>query len=142
MVPTAPRTLTSLPNTNTDSQIRNALFTVLDTLKQQKYFNLEKTINNNIFGITRAGFLMKWHLSMKNEHRNSIVMMHHYPDLGSISDCGWNKFSTYQKQPHQYEIYGLTPLTSFHDEPIGGLQNVSCFLRGYFKITNTQILIN
>ena len=35
IVPTALRAVTSLPNTNTESQINTALFTVLDTLKQK-----------------------------------------------------------------------------------------------------------
>ena len=30
------------------------------------------------------GFPVKWRL--RNEHRNSVLMMHHYPDLGSASD--------------------------------------------------------
>jgi len=36
------------------------------------------------FGDTTTGFPTKWNL--RNEHRNSIMMMRHYPDLGSASD--------------------------------------------------------
>ena len=40
------------------------------------------------FGDTTTGFPAKWHL--RNECRNSTLMMHHYPDLGSAFDwsCG------------------------------------------------------
>ena len=34
-----------------------------------------------------TGFPTKWHL--RNEHRNSILIMRHYPDLDSASD--WMK---------------------------------------------------
>ena len=36
------------------------------------------------FGDATTGFPTKWRL--RNEHRNSILMTHHYPDLGSASD--------------------------------------------------------
>ena len=36
------------------------------------------------FGDANTGFPAKWRL--RNEHRNSILMTHHYPDLGSASD--------------------------------------------------------
>ena len=123
MVPTAPRTLTSLPNTSTDSQIRNALFTVLNTLKQKKYLNLEKTVNNNICGITSAF------------HSDHAYHDHHYPDLGSISDCGCNKFLTYQKQPYiSMKFLGSLLWHHFTMNPLVALQNLSCFLRGYIKL--------
>ena len=40
------------------------------------------------FGDATTGFPAKWRL--RNEHRNSILMMHHYPDLGYAFDwsCG------------------------------------------------------
>ena len=41
----------------------------------------EKTAN---IWHTTTGFPNKWHL--RNERRNSILMMHHYPDMGSASD--------------------------------------------------------
>ena len=36
------------------------------------------------FGDATTGFPAKWHL--RNEGRNSTLMMHHYPDLGSAFD--------------------------------------------------------
>ena len=47
------------------------------------------------FCCTTTGFPAKWHL--RNEHRNSIPMMHHYPDLGSTSD--WLCHVGYLLQP-------------------------------------------
>ena len=40
------------------------------------------------FGDATTGFPAKWHL--RNDGRNSSLMMHHYPDLGSAFDwsCG------------------------------------------------------
>ena len=35
-------------------------------------------------GLLTTGFPRKWHL--RNDCRNSILMIHHYPDLGSASD--------------------------------------------------------
>ena len=50
-------------------------------------FNLHKKTSNwkqPIFGDATTGFPAKWRL--RNEHRNSILMTRHYPDLGSASD--------------------------------------------------------
>ena len=64
--------------------------------------------------------------SPRNEHRNSIVMTHHYPDLGSASD--WLKQIYHTSGPirsttqiwvvihHQNEISTLVSQTSFHGE--------------------------
>ena len=58
------------------------------------------------FGDTTTGFHAKWHL--RNERWNSILMMRHYPDLGSAFDwfahrwgghiLGWIKFPTRHDQ--------------------------------------------
>ena len=58
------------------------------------------------FGDTTTGFPAKWHL--RNERWNSILMMRHYPDLGSAFDwfahrwgghiLGWIKFPTRHDQ--------------------------------------------
>ena len=55
---------------------------------------------STICGITRAGFLMKWHLSVRIEQRNSIVITHIITTqiwVVFFRQCGWNKFSIYQK---------------------------------------------
>ena len=77
------------------------------------------------FYCTTTGLPAKWHL--RNEHRHSILMMHHYPDLGSTSD--WLCHVGYLLQPinsttqtwvvtcHQYGISAL----------ISQLRNVGCF---------------
>ena len=44
-------------------------------------FSLRK---QSTFGDTTTGFPAKWRL--RNERRNSLLMMHHYPDLGMASD--------------------------------------------------------
>ena len=41
-----------------------------------------------------TGLPAKWRL--RNEHRNSMLMMCHYPNLGSAS--GWSKFPTWHDQ--------------------------------------------
>ena len=41
-----------------------------------------------------TGLPVKWRL--RNEHRNSMLMMCHYPNLGSAS--GWSKFLTWHDQ--------------------------------------------
>ena len=68
-----------------------------------------------------TGFPAKWRL--RNERRNSILMTHHYPDLGSASD--WSGRVGNLIQPirsttqiwvvtrHQYGISALVPQTSF-----------------------------
>ena len=47
------------------------------------------------FGDTTTGFPNKWRL--RNERRNSILMVHHYPDLGSASD--WLNQISHAAQP-------------------------------------------
>ena len=68
-----------------------------------------------------TGFLANWRL--RNERRNSILMTHHYPDLGSASD--WLNQISHAARPirsttqiwvvtrHQYGISALVSQTSF-----------------------------
>ena len=85
-----------------------------------------------------TGFPSKWHL--RNKPKYSILMMHHYPNLGSASDwlCCMGTLlqpirSTTQMQKvtsHQYGISALVSQTSFCKETsVGKVQNVSFFLR-------------
>ena len=89
------------------------------------------------FGNATSGFPAKWCLS--NECRNSILMMCHYPDLGSASDW-WNQIShaswpirsttqIWVVMCHQYGLSALVTQTSFGGKPVVALPNVGCFLR-------------
>ena len=65
---------------------------------------------STICGITSAGFLMKWHLSVRIEQRNSIVITHIITTqiwVVFFRHCGWNKFSIYQKPRGGTAMYGL-----------------------------------
>ena len=83
-----------------------------------KFLSLRK---QPTFGDATTGFPAKWHL--RNEHRNSILMTCHYPDLGSASDwlnqishAVWSIRSTTQiwvVMRHRYGISALVSQTSF-----------------------------
>ena len=67
-----------------------------------------------------TGFPTKWHL--RNEHRNSILIMRHYPDLDSASDWMKQIFNQWKALTqiwevmcHQYGISALVSQTSFHE---------------------------
>ena len=76
------------------------------------------------FGDDVTGFPTKWHL--RNEHRNSILMTRHYPDLGSTSDWSCRVGNLFQPirsttqiwvvTRHQYGISALVSQTSFGGE--------------------------
>ena len=80
-------------------------------------------------GDATTGFPTKWRL--RNEHRNSILMTHHYPDLGSAPD--WlNQISHTARTIrtttkiwvvtcHQYGISALVSQTSFGREMSGSI---------------------
>ena len=76
-----------------------------------------------------TGFPAEWRL--RNERRHSILMTHHYQDLGSASD--WPEISLNPNQKHYpwngYEISVLVSQTSFRGEPVVGSPNVRWFLR-------------
>ena len=96
-----------------------------DSLRKQLTFHNAST-----------GFPTKWPL--RDECRNSILMMHHYPDLGSASD--WlchvgNLFQTIKSATqilvvtcHQWGISVLSSQTIFCGETMVASQNVGCFL--------------
>ena len=50
----------------------------------------------NFHNIFITGFLMNW--CLRNEPRNSTLMMHHYPDMRVVLLIGWNKFSRQHNQ--------------------------------------------
>ena len=79
-----------------------------------------------------TAFRPKWHL--RNKYKNSILMRHHYLDLGSASDwscCMGNLRQSIRSSiqiwivaRHQYGISGLVSQTSFHRESSCG---ITCF---------------
>ena len=105
-----------------------------------------------------SGFLLAWEnsqhfaipywfpLKVRNKRRNSILIMHHYPDLSSTSD--WLKQISHMAWPigsttqiwlvmrHQYVIF----CARFSDfifarKPLVALHNVRCFLwRDFSKL--------
>ena len=90
------------------------------------------------FGNATTGFLTKW--SLRDECRNTTLMMFHYLDLGSDSD--WSCHVGNLIQPirsttqiwvvtrHQYGISVLISQTSFGRETSCSVAiNVGCFLR-------------
>ena len=97
-------------------------------------FSLRKQLT---FGDTTSGFPNKWHL--RNERRNSILMMRHYPDLGSASD--WLNQISHAARPirsttqiwvvtrHQYGISALVSQTSFGGETRGSAAKCRLFSR-------------
>ena len=82
-----------------------------------------------------TGLPAKWRLG--NECRNSRVITHHYPDLGSASD--WLKLISRAARPirstiqiwvvtrHRYGISALVSQTSFHGETSGGVAKCRLF---------------
>ena len=89
------------------------------------------------FGNATTGFPTKWRL--RNEHRNSILMTHHYSDLGGASD--WLNQISHAAQlirsttqiwvvtRHQYGTSVPVSRRHFTGKPVMGSQNVRCFLR-------------
>ena len=87
------------------------------------------------FGDTTNGFPVKWRL--RNEHRNSLLITLHYPDLGSASDwsCRMGKLihpirNTTQiwiVTRHQYAISVLVSQMSSCRETVGGIAKCHLF---------------
>ena len=87
------------------------------------------------FGEATTGFPAKWRL--RNELRNSILMMPHYPDLGSASD--WLNQISHMARPirstthiwvviHcQYGISALISQMSFGGETSGSIAKCRLF---------------
>ena len=97
------------------------------TLVYPKVTLLSSLRKQTTFRDISSDFPVKGHL--RNKCRNSILMMHHYPDLASASDwscCMWNLpqpiISTTQiwvVACYQYGISALVSQTLFHDETVG-----------------------
>ena len=92
---------------------------------------------NMSFGDATIGFPTKWRL--RNECRNSILMMRHYPDLGSASDWSCRMGNLFQpirsttqfwvETRHQYGISALISQTSFggeNSDSLGDCRAASC----------------
>ena len=87
------------------------------------------------FGDATTGFPTKWRL--RNERRNSILMTHHYPDLGSASD--WLSQISQMARPirsttHiwvvmccQYGVSALVSQMSFGGETSGSIAKCRLF---------------
>ena len=96
------------------------------------------------FGDVTTGFLPKW--CLRKEHRNSILMMCHYPDLGGASD--WLNQISHAARPirsttpiwvmtyHQYRISALISQTSFGRETSDDI--AKCRLFPQAKVINPQ----
>ena len=101
-------------------------------LHQRLFSSLRKHLT---IGDATTGFPAKWRL--RNEHRNSILMTRHYPDLGSASD--WLNRISQAARPirsttqiwvvtrHQYGISALVSQTSFGGETSGGVAKCRLF---------------
>ena len=95
------------------------------------------------FGDATTSFPVKWRL--RNEHRNSILMTRHYPDLGDASDwlCRVGNLlqpirSTIQfwvVARHQYGISVLVSQTSFCGETSRGIAKCWLFSQAIKKQT-------
>ena len=95
-------------------------------------FSLRK---QSTFGDTTTGFPAKWRL--RNERRNSLLMMHYYPYLGRASD--WLNQIFFAARPirstneiwvvthHQYQMEFLRLFLRHH--LVGKRSKVGCFLR-------------
>ena len=101
-------------------------------LHQRLFSSLRK---HPTIGDATTGFPAKWRL--RNEHRNSIVMTLHHPDLGSASDWScrvgnliqpiWSTTQIWVVTRHQDRISALVSQTSFGGETSGGLAKCRMF---------------
>ena len=95
------------------------------------------------FGDATTGFPAKWRL--RNERRNSILMTHHYPDLGSASD--WLNQISYPARPirsttqiwvvtrYQYGISAFGSQTSFDRETSGSVAKCWLFSQAIWSLS-------
>ena len=87
------------------------------------------------FGDATTGSPVKW--CLRNKGRNSILMTHHYSDLGSASDwlcCVRNLIQLIRSTTqiwvvtrHQYEVSALLSQTSFGWETSGSIAKCQLF---------------
>ena len=90
------------------------------------------------FGNATTGFPAKW--CERNEGRNSILMMCHYPDPGSASDWSCRVGNLIQPirsttqiwvvMRHQYEISAHVSHMSFGGETVSGITKCQQFSQG------------
>ena len=80
------------------------------------------------------GFPMKW--CLRNKHRNSILMMCHYPDLSSVSDWWCRMENLLQPIRSTNQMWHLNSVEFLHlflrhhstGRPVVASQNIGCFL--------------
>ena len=82
------------------------------------------------------------------EQRNSIMMLHHYPDLGSVSDwlCHMGNLlqlirsatQIWVVMHHRYGISVLVSKTSFCRKIRGASQNVNIFSQATIEVVNVK----
>ena len=96
---------------------------------------------------TTIGFPTKW--CLRNDHRNSTVMMSHHPDLGGASDWFENLLHPIRSiidiwvvTRHQYGIPVVVSQTSFHRETSGSIGKCGLFLRLYIHTHTEWINMN
>ena len=91
-----------------------------------------------------TGFSAKWRL--RNRRRNSVLMRHHYPELGNASDWSYTEVNLLQPirsttqiwimTRRQYGISELVSQTSFRGETSGGAVKCRRFSQATFMLTN------
>ena len=101
------------------------------------------------FGEATSGFPAKFR--PRNERRNSILMMHHFPDLGSASDwlnqishVAWPIRSTTQiwvEMCHQYGISVLFFQTSFGGETSGSMAKCRLFSQARWQAGKERVAL-
>ena len=101
------------------------------------------------FGDANTGFPAKWRL--RNEHRNSILITHHYPNLGSASDwlnqishAAWTIRSTTQiwvVMHYQYGISALVSQTSFGRETSGSIAKCQLFSQARWRAGKERVAL-
>ena len=101
------------------------------------------------FGKATTGFPAKWRL--RNEHRNSILMTRHYPDLGSASD--WLNQISQVARPirsttqiwvvmhHQYGISALVSQTSFGEDTSGSMAKCQLCLQSRWRAGTERVAL-
>ena len=99
-------------------------------------FNQHSLRKQTTFHGATTGFHVKW-WCLQNKCRNSILMMHHYQDLGSASD--WSCCMGNLLQPKHYPDLGSDASSVWNfcarfleiisqGKPVVVLWNVSCYL--------------
>ena len=80
--------------------------------------------------------LLPIQIRLRNERRNSILMTHHYLDVGSTSD--WLKEISHAvrliRTRHQYGISMIVLRRHFAAKPVVASRNVGCFVRLGFAL--------